>query len=120
MIVDVSNHLIDALNVIVVSNVFHIELLIYEGKDKAVLHKRLFLSCLFSKNANKKSLCGIYSTQGFYFLISTFANSLIFSFANFLSPIKKFFEVVITAMRFVPRKGIIYSVMVIFKCRSKN
>ena len=54
MIVDVSNHLIDALNVIVVSNVFHIELLIYEGKDKAVLHKRLFLSCLFSKIANKK------------------------------------------------------------------
>ena len=55
MIVDVSNYLIDALNVIVVSNVFHIELLIYEGKGKAVLQKRLFLSCLFSKIANKKS-----------------------------------------------------------------
>jgi len=49
MIVDVSNYLIDALNVIVVSNVLHIELLIYKGKDKAVLQKRLFLSCLFSK-----------------------------------------------------------------------
>ena len=68
MIVDVSNYLIDALNVIVVSNVFHIELLIYEGKDKAVLQKRLFLSCLFSKLPIKKSPCGIYSTQGFLFI----------------------------------------------------
>ena len=55
MIVDISNYLIDALNVIVVSNVFPIELLIYKGKGKAVLQKRLFLSCLFSKIANKKS-----------------------------------------------------------------
>ena len=68
MIVDVSNYLIDALNVIVVSNVFHIELLIYEGKDKAVLQKRLFLSCLFSKLPIKNP-CVVYIPHRDFYLL---------------------------------------------------
>ena len=70
MIVDVSNYLIDALNVIVVSNVFHIELLIYEGKGKAVLQKRLFLSCLFSKLPIKNP-CVVYIPHREFIFVAT-------------------------------------------------